>query len=161
MSDKAPAKRARRSWVRYLSLGLAWSLSLGVLVPVFGKTRDNFPFSTYPMFTSKRDRVDLMVMLYSNDPAHLLEGERVPPAWIAGQEVMMAMTTIKRATWGGPAGMNRLCSEVRAQAEQAGQGSLTLAFVVETMDVPAIIGGKGAPNTRRLHFLCGDLRGSL
>lgn len=154
---------------RWLSLGIAWSLSLGVLAPVFVKARDNFPFSTYPMFTSNREKVDLMVMLYSQDPARLLEGERVPPAWIAGQEVMMANATIKRATWGGAAGMTRLCAEVRAQATSDAEHQENplesridaLAFVVETMDVKAVINQKEVPHTRRLHFLCPTPKGSL
>lgn len=146
-------------WTRWLSLGLAWALSLGVLAPVLFETRDNFPFSTYPMFTSNRERVDLMVMLYSDDPSRLLEGTRVPPAWIAGEEVMMATATIKRATWAGPAGMSRLCAEVRAKSE--GEGLRALAFVVETMDVRAIIDKVDAPHTRRIHFLCPASGGSL
>lgn len=147
------------AWKRGLSVGLAWALSLGVLAPVFLKARDNFPFSTYPMFTSNREGVDLMVMLYSDDPQTLLQGERVPPAWIAGQEVMMATATIKRAVWGGPAGMNRLCAEVRAKSE--GQSLQALAFVVESMDVRSIIDQVEAPRTRRVHFLCPAAGGSL
>lgn len=148
-------------WMRKLSLALAWSLSLGVILPIFIEVRDSFPYSTYPMFTSNRERVDLMVMLYSKNSADLLEGQRVPPAWIAGQEVMLAMATIKRATWGGPAGMRRLCADVRAQANKAGQEQIALAFVVESMNVKAYIDKQERPNPKRLHFLCPDAGGSL
>lgn len=147
---------------RWLSLGLAWSLAMGVIAPILLQARDNFPFSTYPMFTTKRERVELMVMLHSEDPSTLLTGQGVPPAWIAGQEVMMASATIRRATWGGPAGMNRLCAEVRSKAkEHTGQSIAALAFVVETMDVRAIIDNNEVPHTRRVHYLCPAPGGSL
>lgn len=150
-----------RGW-RWLSLGLAWALALGVVAPVVFDGRDNFPFSTYPMFTTNRERVELMVMLHSDAAQTLLDGERVPPAWIAGQEVMMASATIKRAVWAGPEGMGRLCAEVRARAGQAGKQELSaLAFVVETMDVRAIINRTDVPNTRRVHFICPPLGGHL
>lgn len=140
--------------IRSLSLLLAWALSLGVLAPVFWASKDDFPFSTYPMFTADRSRVDLAVMLHADTAEQLLEGERVPPAWISGQEVMMAMTTIMRATWGGAHGMARLCTEVREQAQQRGKAPAAIAIVIESMDVLATVKGKEAPHARRIHFLC-------
>lgn len=152
----------------WLSLGLGGCLSLGVLAPILVKGRDNFPFSTYPMFTSNRESVELMVILHAEDSASVVHGQRVPPTWIAGQEVMMATATIKRAVWGGPAAMTRLCEEVRAQAVRAkgraseGEPGLgALGFVVETMNVKAYIHQEDAPHARRLHFLCPSPKGRL
>lgn len=139
---------------RALSRCLGWGLSLGVLVPMLVRAGDNFPFSNYPMFTADRSRVDLTVMLHSDSVATLLQGERVPPAWIAGEEVMMAMTTIMRATWGGVPGMTRLCEEVILQADKQGHKPKSIAFVVESIDVLATVRGDEVPNTRKVLFVC-------
>lgn len=139
---------------RWVSLAVGWSLVAGVMAPVFLGASDDFPFSTYPMFTADRSRVELVVMLQSDTQASLLQGEKVPPDWIAGQEVMMAMTTIKHAVWGGPPQMLRLCGEVRAQAAKRQVQPKALAFVVEGMDVLARVNGQDVPNQRRLLFMC-------
>lgn len=139
---------------RGLSLLLAWAAAIGVLVPMLISAKDDFPFSNYPMFTADRRKVDLTVMLHSESEASVLQGERVPPDWISGQEVIMAMTTLMRASWQGPPGMTRLCDEVRTVARERGQALQALAFVIETMDVLAQVQGEEIPHQRRVLFMC-------
>lgn len=106
------------------------------------------------MFTSDRLQVDLASLVYASSHAELDKGQGVAPGLIAGQEAMMATSTIARAMRGGAVGMSRLCEEVRHRARSSSVSLPVLAFVIERVDVGAFVRGQDARSQRRVHFIC-------
>lgn len=106
------------------------------------------------MFTADRSQVDLVSLVFAAHPEQLGEGQRVAPELIAGQEAMMATSTIARAMRGGVPGMQQLCEEVANRAEDRELSLPVLAFVIERVDVRAFVRGQDTRSARRIHFVC-------
>ncbi len=109
---------------------------------------DDFPLSTYPMFTAERERVvDL-------DTAVRIDGdrrERLSPEAIAGtDEPVLAASTVSRAVAGGPAAVRRLCAAVAARLD----GSGIVQIRTETHDTVAFLRDGAPPLAVQVHGDC-------
>lgn len=132
---------------------VAVTLALAGLWPLLVPGRDNFPISSYPMFTSRREAVHLSSMAYVTANEALLQGTPVPPAWISGQEVMLALSTIAKAKAQGPQAMNRLCAHVQKEAASAGVRIRQLGYMLEHLNIDEYLSGQGE-GQRELVYTC-------
>ncbi len=88
-----------------------------VLAPGFAAPGwDSYPLSSYPMFTQNREK-PLLHFVELVDAAG--RRERVPPQYVANDEVMQAVVTVRRAVEGGPAALDVLCREVARRVVEA------------------------------------------
>ncbi|MEE9149571.1 MAG: hypothetical protein V3U27_19495 [Candidatus Tectomicrobia bacterium] len=97
-------------------------LVIGALLwPVSGlQKRDSFPLSTYPMFTRRRQRVVIYAVLglgKSQDDVERVEA--IPPRFIANNEVMQAVVTVRRAVRKGRAARRHFCQRVATAVAKA------------------------------------------
>lgn len=93
-------------------VALAWGLGLVALTaaPAFRSPRqDGFPFSTYPMFASPREKPTLY---FAEGVTRERATVRIPPELVANGPVMQAMQTLERAQAQGPASLARLCRRI-------------------------------------------------
>jgi hypothetical protein len=93
-------------------VAFTWGLGVAAAaaIPAFrAPERDAFPFSTYPMFATPREKPTLLV-------AEGTTGERasvaIPPQLVANGPVMQAMNTLYRAEQQGPAALRQLCERI-------------------------------------------------
>lgn len=99
------------------------TVAVGLLVaaPAFlPDVEDDFPISTYPMFTAERGEVvDL-------DTAVLVDGDgrrrRLSPEVVGGtDEIVAASVAVSRAIAEGPAALDRLCREIADRVDEPGE----------------------------------------
>jgi hypothetical protein len=103
-----------------MSRAIAFTWGLGVVVaaalPVLRAPYDDaFPFSTYPMFATPRERETLLV-------AEGITGDgsvAIPPSYVANGPVMQAMGTLLQAQAQGPAALRQLCEGIASRVQQA------------------------------------------
>lgn len=102
---------------RVLAYGVGLGLTLLVAAPALQRDwRDSYPFSTYPMFTARRENVTLY------GAAGIRAGRVVvlPPSLVAhGPEVMLAAVLVRRSVEAGPAAANAFCLSLAARAASA------------------------------------------
>ena len=104
----------RGRWLLTLAVGAA------VVAPaVLPDAKDDFPISTYPMFTSERGEVvDL-------DTAVLVDDEgrhRLSPEAIGGtDEIVAAAVTVSNAIAGGSATLDLLCQDIADRVDDRGE----------------------------------------
>lgn len=104
---------------RALAYGFGLGMVLVVAAPGFGDpTADAYPLSTYPMFARPRGK-PLLNFVEGVDRAG--NPRRLPPSFVAGQEVMQAAATVRRAVQAGPRAMQRLCERVAARVAESGE----------------------------------------
>jgi hypothetical protein len=103
-----------------MSRAIAFTWGLGVVLaaalPVLRAPHDDaFPFSTYPMFATPRERETLLVA------EGVTAGGRVaiPPSYVANGPVMQAMGTLLQAQAQGPAALRQLCEGIASRVQQA------------------------------------------
>jgi hypothetical protein len=128
-----------------VTLGVALAVAAPAVLP---GASDGFPISTYPMFTSDRDRViDL-------DTVVLVEGEerdRLSPEVIGGtDEIVLAAVIVGDAVRGGPVELERLCREVAARVDRPG----TVEIVTETHDTIDLLQDDAPPRAVEVHHRC-------
>lgn len=77
---------------------------------------DGFPFSTYPMFATPRDKPSLLVAEGIKE-----DGERValPPRLVANGSVMQAMYTLHQAQSQGPDALRELCRVIAVRVRKS------------------------------------------
>lgn len=130
------------------------SLLTGVLVPLgWPLGRDDFPVSSYPMFTHKREQVmdTVHVLAMSADGS----AQPVPPEFVANGAVMQAAATIARAIAIGNA--SALCARVAGNlTRQARVGVNELVVATSTYDTVAYFRDSGGrvPLQRTEHARC-------
>lgn len=113
---------------------------VAVLAPaLWPGAEDDFPLSTYPMFTAERGRVvDLdTAVLVDDDGRHRLSPEAVGGT----DEVVSAAVTVSRAIAAGDVALARLCAEI---ADRVGPDRATVEIVTERHDAVALL-RDGAP----------------
>jgi hypothetical protein len=100
----------RSRWPAYcVGLGLVLLSAL----PAFGPAgRDGFPFSTYPMFTAKRDRPHVVFVEQLDEKGR---ARRLGPTALGTSEFMQAFATLSRSVNRGPEATEALC---RSMAER-------------------------------------------
>ncbi len=95
---------------RVFSWAVGVALIGAVMMPPFRDPPiDSFPLSTYPMFSTKRERAVLDQAVGLNAAG---ESRPLPPGAVASGEVMQAAMTLRRAARGGRKTSARLCREV-------------------------------------------------
>lgn len=141
--------------------GLMGLLSAGLLLAVTSPAfrdppRDDFPLSSYPMFTSRRGDVASVrtVLGVTRQGRH----ETLDPLRIAGDSwVILAAATVDEAVRAGPDAARALCDAVarRVAADPARRGRLaSLEVVTEVYDTRRFFAGDEAPRERRVHASC-------
>jgi hypothetical protein len=124
-------------------------VSLVLLAPaLWPDPGDDFPISTYPMFTAERGRV------VDIDTAVLLDGEerhRLSPEIVGGtDEIVSAAVAVSRAIAGGDAALDRLCAEIAVRV--AGPGSIEI--VTERHDAVSLLQEGAEPIAVTVHARC-------
>ena len=129
MPGRGDAKRA----VDYVF----FALLAGVVVsPALAENpKDDYPLSTYPMFSSKKDRqttVDQLVV-------KVKEGEEVilGPRYVGTDEVLQARATISRAVRGGAQTSSELCKQVAGRVAGKVAGATEVELRTVTFDAIA------------------------
>jgi hypothetical protein len=106
-----------------------------VLAPaVWPDARDDFPLSTYPMFTEEQGQVVDLDTAVRIDAAGT---HRLSPELIGGtDEPILASETVRLALRDGQAAADRLCREI---AERARGDGGRIVLVTETHDAVALL----------------------
>jgi hypothetical protein len=124
-------------------------VGLVILAPaVLPGVDDDFPFSTFPMFTYERGAVvDLdTVVLVDGDGRH-----RLSPETVGGtDEIVSAAVAVDRAITAGPAALERFCTSVAARLD--GPGSIEV--VTERHDAIALLRDGAEPDAVTVHARC-------
>ena len=109
---------------------------------------DDFPVSTYPMFTAERGRVvDLdTAVLVDEDGRHRLSPEEVGGT----DEIVAAAVAVSRAIAGGPDSLATLCGDIAERV--AGPG--TVEIVTERHDAVALLQVGARPVGITVHEQC-------
>jgi len=122
---------------------------LVVVAPaVLPDPEDDFPISTYPMFTAERGRVvDLdTAVLVDADGRH-----RLSPFEVGGtDEIVSAAVAVSRAIAGGPVALATLCADIAERV--AGPG--TIEVVTERHDAVALLQDGSPPVAITVHHEC-------
>jgi hypothetical protein len=120
-----------------------------VLAPaVWPGAEDDFPLSTYPMFTAERGRVvELDTVVLVRDGQRL----RLSPEEVGGtDEVVGAAVAVDRAVAAGPVATARLCDTVAERVEGPG----TVEVVTEHHDAVAFLRDEAPPLRMTVHHRC-------
>lgn len=110
---------SRRSDLIQIGVGILMTVVLTIVVwrPAFGDVNaDSFPFSTYPMFSRRKTSPSLVL---TQVLAVLPDNERVvlPPEVSTGnEEVIQAMGTIARESYGGAKRAKAFCESIAERA---------------------------------------------
>jgi hypothetical protein len=127
-------------------VAIRWAVTVAVgvivLAPAFWPgVEDDFPLSTYPMFTEELGRV-----VRIDTAVRVQDGEhhRLSPELIGGtDEVILASETVSRALRAGPEAADRLCREIAERIEDGEGGEV--ALVTETHDAVALLRDDAPP----------------
>jgi hypothetical protein len=123
--------------------------ALAVLAPAaWPHASDGFPISSYPMFTSERDRtIGLDTVVLEHDGRRT----RLSPQAIGGtDEVVLASTTVSNAIAAGPGAVARLCREVARRVDRPG----TVEVVTEVYDTIDLLRHGAEATDRTVHGTC-------
>jgi hypothetical protein len=108
---------ARSRWPAYLvGLGVVVAAALPALRPA---SDDAYPFSTYPMFTDRRDRVVLGIVERIDEKGR---ARGVSPALVGSNNVMQAHAMVERALHRGPDAARALCEAIAARIVERERG---------------------------------------
>ena len=127
-----------------------------MLAPLLAEeSYDSYPFSTYPMFARPR----IKPLLYFVEGAERRgDSVRLPPEFVAGEEVMQAAASVRRAVEGGADTMQRLCERVAlrvAESEREEHRGLRRVRIVGARFDPLTYFTSGPePESRTEHFTC-------
>lgn len=130
-------------------------LTLLVALPLApGLLGDNFPISTYPMFSGNRQTPVATIphaVVVGQDERRVL-----PPEAVANDEVVQAFETLRQALRQGPESSARLCARVAGwvAAEPAYAGFGEVQLVSDTYDAVDYFSGDEAPLSSRVEAEC-------
>lgn len=130
-----------------------WAITLAVVAVVVAPAlwpgaEDDFPVSTYPMFTAERGRVvDLDTVVLVDDDGR----RRLSPEEIGGtDEVVSAAVAVDRAVAAGPSAAADLCADVAERVDGPG----TVEVVTERHDAVAFLRDDAPPIEVTVHARC-------
>lgn len=138
---------------RFAVLAFALALALATAAPAL-RTRDSFPFSTFPMFSkdhSSREAVVVQVLAVGAD------GQRRPltPGQATGNEAgLQAEAVIRDAIVRGPRAVAALCRAASRRARSEAVRFVSLEVATVRFDAVAFFEGERAPRGRRVHGRC-------
>lgn len=140
-----------RSLARVVSAALVVAVLHPAVLLVVDDRHDDFPLSSYPMFTRDRGRTVQVATVVAVDGSG--DVHRLSPEEIAGtDQVMLAVTAVQQAVDGGAGGPDRLCAEVAQRLDP--MPASWLEVVVETHDAVAWAGGDRDPLDREVVTTC-------
>ena len=140
-----------RTWAYVFSI----ATTLAVVWPAFLSPRDdNFPLSTYPMFSHGRRSPDAKV---AHAVAVAPRGRRrvPPPALVASEEIMQTFVSTQRAVRSGRA--PELCRRVAARLASAGEEWSAFEEVqvrTDWYDAVRYFSDSPRPNRSKVHARC-------
>ncbi len=124
-------------------------VGLVVVAPaLWPEPEDDFPLSTYPMFTAERGRVvglDTAVRV-DEDGRHRLSPEEVGGT----DEIVAAAVAVSSAIDGGPATLAALCAHIAGRVGGPG----TIEIVTERHDAVALLQDGAPPVEVTVHERC-------
>ena len=110
---------------------------------------DDFPISTYPMFTADRGRVvaiDTAVLVDADDERH-----RLSPEMVGGtDEIVTAAVAVSRAIAAGDDALRRFCATVADRVDEPG----TIEVVTERHDAIALLREDAPAEAVTVHERC-------
>jgi hypothetical protein len=107
---------------RALAYGFGLGLSVLVAAPGFGDPNwDSFPLSTYPMFARPRSRP---LLYFAEGASRDGARHRLPPSFVANDEVMQATASVRRAVSAGPDAMQALCRQIAERVASRGDDAI-------------------------------------
>jgi hypothetical protein len=138
-----PVVTNRGRWLLTLVVG-----AVVVAPAVLPDADDDFPISTYPMFTTERGEVvDL-------DTAVLVDDEgrhRLSPETIGGtDEIVAAAVTVSNAVAGGSAALDLLCQDIAERIDDDGE----VEIVTERHDAVDLLRDGAPPISVTVHERC-------
>lgn len=131
---------------------MAYAMAVVALAAVFApvvRDRDDFPLSTYPMFSYNRGRVSDLDTAVGVD----VDGRRLrlsPEVIAGGGEVILAAETVSKSITRGDTDV--LCREIAARAD--GRELRTIEVVTERRDVIDWFAGDETPLAIVVHASC-------
>jgi hypothetical protein len=141
-----------------MSRAIAFSWGLGLVaasaLPLLrAPADDGFPFSTYPMFATPRDKPMLLVAEGTNGAR---ETVAIPPQLVANGPVMQAMSTLYRAEQQGPDALRQLCERIARRVNDAPElaGVRRVQIVSARFDPIAYFQTGPKPEQRRVLQRC-------
>ncbi|HEY8057760.1 MAG TPA: hypothetical protein VID94_03370 [Acidimicrobiales bacterium] len=133
----------RGRWVVTVVVGL-----IVVAPALLPDPADDFPISTYPMFTRERGEVVDIDTAVRVDAAGR---HRLSPETVGGtDEIVGAAVTVSRAIAGGDASLTRLCGEIADRVDEPG----TIEIVTERHDAVALLQNGTEPLRVTVHERC-------
>lgn len=130
---------------------LGAALLFAVLLPLVRSGDDDFPISTYPMFSGTRERETTITHAIGVDA----DGSRavLPPRVVANDEVVQAFETLRKAARDGSAASAELCLHVANRVDYS--RVVSVEIVSDRYDAVAYFQGDKAPRSSALHARCG------
>jgi hypothetical protein len=125
------------------------AVGLVVVAPaVLPEPADDFPISTYPMFTTERGEVvDIDTAVRVDEAGR----HRLTPEIVGGtSEIVSAAVTVSRAIAGGGAALTRLCGEIADRVGEPG----SIEIVTERHDAVALLQDGAEPVEVTVHERC-------
>jgi len=125
------------------------AVGLVVVAPaVLPDAADDFPISTYPMFTTERGEVvDIDTAVRVDDAGR----HRLSPELVGGtSEIVSAAVTVSRAIAEGAAALARLCGEIADRVDEPG----SIEIVTERHDAVALLQDGAQPLEVTVHERC-------
>jgi hypothetical protein len=141
----------RSRWPAYVvGLGVVVAAALPAFRPA---TRDGYPFSTYPMFTDRRDEVRLAVVERIDHEGRV---GRVSPALIGSNNVMQAHAMVQRSVGRGPEAALELCRSIaeRISKREHGKKRVAVRVVRAHFNPVAYFVAAAEPRERKLIAEC-------
>jgi hypothetical protein len=147
-----------------MSRPLVYAVSLAALATVLypilldpqDPSQDDFPLSTYPMFSYNKPRTATVTSALALAPDGV---ERpVPPVLVATSETMQAFRTLSKSVRAGPHEASQLCQAIAGRIAQSGDPEFAdaqqVALVTLTVDSIRYLGGDRTPLQREEHVRC-------
>jgi hypothetical protein len=148
--DGDAARLAEKTWAYAFGLGIC----VAVAAPVLREARsDSYPLSTYPMFAYQRQKTRLCHVDGLDRAGHRT---RIPPRFIANDEAMQAMRTVRLAVTAGSERTALLCERVanRLAQDAAFAGIVRVRVIEGQFDSLSYFLGRSEPEELVVHQEC-------
>ena len=147
-----PGKNAATArWGRLLSYLIGITTACAVAAPAILFGRDDFPLSTYPMFSYRRSTIFEIPRALGVRK----DGTRVyiSPEAVANDEVLQAASAIKRAIRRGPSAALALCQRIIGRLRSRSE-LIAVELATARFDAVRYFGGDQQPLATRVHARC-------
>lgn len=142
---------ARRSRLRAHAYGLTALVALLILSPLV-RGVDDFPLSTYPMFSSKRPAWAWVSRAVALDAAG--QAQPLSPSLVASGEPMQAVATLRRTFARGKTASAALCTEIAGRVAKSRPGAVKVRLDQAEVSVLGWFAGNREPRSVYLRAEC-------